>query len=104
MLGPEPLRLGGRVERVAEEDQAGQAVEPGGGHVRGHAAAERLAADDQPAPARIGPVAHRRDHGAEGGLEDRRPVRQATAFLHVREVERHGGEPAVGEGLRERRP
>ena len=90
--------LARRMQRIAEEDQAGEAVDALRRDVRRDAAAHRLAADEQRQPAHFG--ARLRDRVAPGLFEHRRPVGHAAPRGHVREVERGGDDAPRGQPLR----
>jgi hypothetical protein len=68
--------------------------------VRGHAAAHRLAADEQACSGT--PLARHRDGVVEGALEHGRAVRHVPPLLHVGEVEREDVDSAAGEAARGR--
>ena len=90
------------MQRKSEERQAAHAGQGGGRlRLRGHAAAERLAAGEQrklrQQPRGFG------DRGAHGGVRELGRVGPLAAFLHVGELVAQGRDAALGEFRRDRR-
>jgi hypothetical protein len=90
------------MQREAEERETSDIRERLGSlRLRGHAAAERLAAGDQrQAGHELGGLGHR---GADGRLGQRRRIGPASALLHVRKLIAHCRDAALGERVRDAR-
>ncbi len=95
-----PLRLAGRMQRIAQEREAGDCARVlRRAHLGCDASAHRFAADEKARPRDVLAGANGFDHGAPRGFELVVLVGHALASMRVQKIERDDVEPAPREPL-----